>query len=340
MNLIREMLDQPLAHRLGWALVHSLWQGALAAGLFGLLRSVLRRHSANARYLAGCLMIFLLAMVPIVTFLMLHPRADGSAGAGLARIQAPGPTVIMDLPLPTLAIGTNAPGVVWRGLEILELLVPWLVAGWTIGVFVFSLRLLHGCWHLRRLRSDETSTLDSAWTETLNDLRWRLSISRPVRLLKSGLVEVPTVLGWLRPIILLPASTMVGLTAAQLEAVLAHELAHVLRYDYLVNAFQVVVETLMFYHPAAWWISRCIREERELCCDDVVLRVCANRVAYASALATLEDLRAASPQLVFAASGGALLQRIRRLVGSAGTDRPATGREVCGLALLGVGLIL
>ena len=114
----------------------------------------------------------------------------------------------------------------------------------------------------------------------------RLGVSRPVRLLKSALVEVPTVIGWFRPVILLPAATLTGLTPGQLEAILAHELAHVRRLDYVVNAFQCLVETLMFYHPVAWWISRCIREERENCCDDLVIKVCGDRLAYARALAT------------------------------------------------------
>src|SRR5206468_7510728 len=110
-------------------------------------------------------------------------------------------------------------------------------------------------------------------------------------LVKSGLVQVPIVIGCLRPVILLPAGTLSGLTPAQLEAILAHELAHVRRHDYLVNAAQCVLETLMFYHPVVWWISHCIREEREHCCDDLVVQVCGDRLAYAKALASLEGSR-------------------------------------------------
>src|SRR6266446_3611687 len=341
MNALRDLLSQPLTHRLGWALVHSLWQGVLAAAVFGLLRTVLRRRSTQARYVAGCLVLLALALAPVVTFLALSGQAGDSTGTGLypERIQ---PKLIMQAPafLSEFDFGATAPGPVARALGLLAWLLPWLVAGWTIGVLLFSLRLLQDCWHLKRLRSDQTGTLDPAWGEILNDLRCRLSISRPVRLLKSGLVEVPTVLGWFRPLILLPASSVTGLSPAQLEAVLAHELAHVLRYDYLINAFQIVVETLLFYHPAVWWISRCIREERELCCDDLVLRVCADRVVYARALASLEEMRASAPRLAFAASGGPLLKRVRRLIGSTGEDHPASAREICGLALFGIGLVL
>src|SRR5438132_1108681 len=151
----------------------------------------------------------------------------------------------------------------------------------------FWIRLTRGCWWVRRLRIRDNEPVDPAWLETLNELRRRLEISRPVRLLKSALVEVPTVIGWLRPVILLPAASLTGLTPSQLEAILAHELAHVRRLDYVVGAFQCLVETLMFYHPAVWWISRCVREERENCCDDLVVKVCGDRLAYARALATL-----------------------------------------------------
>jgi uncharacterized protein involved in exopolysaccharide biosynthesis len=176
--------------------------------------------------------------------------------------------------------------------------------------------------------------------EVLNDLRRRLGVSRPVRLLKSALVEVPTVIGWLRPVILLPAVSLTGLTPGQLEALLAHELAHVRRLDYLVNAFQCLVETLMFYHPVAWWISRYVREERENCCDDLVIKVCGDRLAYARALATMEGLRGELPELAFAASGGSLLNRIRRLLGASSETGSASIRQLSGVALLGIGLLL
>jgi hypothetical protein len=126
---------------------------------------------------------------------------------------------------------------------------------------------------------------------------------------------VPTVIGWLRPVILLPASTLTGLSAAQIEALLAHELAHIRRYDYLINLLQTAVETLLFYHPAVWWISRQIREEREHCCDDLAVAACGNVLIYARALAELERLRVAAPRFAVAATGGPLVRRIQRLIG-------------------------
>ena len=133
---------------------------------------------------------------------------------------------------------------------------------------------------------------------------------------ESLLVEVPTVIGWLRPMILLPASALVGLSPQQLESLLVHELAHIRRHNYLVNLVQTTVETLLFYHPAVWWVSQQVREEREDCCDDLAVAVCGDVLVYARALAELEQLRAVGPHLAVAANGGHLLRRIQRLIGS------------------------
>src|SRR5204863_17364 len=146
-------------------------------------------------------------------------------------------------------------------------------------------------------------------------LAHRLRISRPVRLVRSALVEVPTAVGWLRPMILLPASTLTGLTTGQIEAILAHEMAHIRRHDYLVNLLQCIVEMLLFYHPAVWWVSRRIREERELCCDDLAVRISGDPVSYARALCALETLRGESMTLALAATSGSLRARIARLLG-------------------------
>ena len=340
MKALLEMMNQPLIHRLGWGLLHSLWQGALIGVVFGALRFALRRRSANLRYMIGCLGLAVLLIAPVVTVFV---GSIPSPQAGHA-VSASAPASVVPIFSSSEGVGSNvgngAGSFLQTATDFFGRLAPSLAAVWLAGVVLFSLRLTRSCWWVRTIRLRDNELVEPEWIERLNDLRRRFGISRPVRLLKSALVEVPTVIGWLRPVILLPAACLTGLTPGQLEAILAHELAHVRRFDYLVNAFQCLVETLMFYHPVVWWISRCVREERENCCDDLVIRICGDRLAYARALATLEESRAGLPRLAFAASGGSLLNRIRRLLGVSNDNQPASARQLGGLALLGIGLVL
>src|SRR5439155_4572640 len=152
------------------------------------------------------------------------------------------------------------------------------------------------------------------WQKTLARLCAGLSVIRPVRLLESAIVHVPTAVGIYRPAILLPASVFTGLPTRGLEALIAHELAHVRRHDYLVNLLQAVAETLLFYHPAVWWVSGRIRAEREHCCDDLAISATGDARSYARALVRLEEMRGSGPSLAVAAAGGNLWNRVVRLL--------------------------
>jgi TonB family protein len=192
------------------------------------------------------------------------------------------------------------------------------------GVEVFLARLNLGLAVARRMRLAVTEPAQDGLRETLARLSERMGVRRAVRLVQSAMVEAPTVIGWLRPVVLMPVGCLAGLSTAQMEAILAHELAHVRRHDYLVSVMQSVVEALLFYHPAVWWVSKQMRRERESCCDDVAVKLSGDRVAYARALSWLEEHRAATPELVLGANGGVLSMRIRRLLGlkeSAGVSR-------------------
>jgi hypothetical protein len=147
---------------------------------------------------------------------------------------------------------------------------------------------------------------------------------------------VPTVIGWLRPVVLLPIASLSGLTTQQIEMILAHELAHIRRHDFIVNLMQAVVETLLFYHPAVWWISQRIRVEREHCCDDVAVAMFGDPLQYARALTRFEELRLDPAHALLAANGGSLLTRIRRLVGTRGESANWSSQLAAGAGLLTV----
>jgi uncharacterized protein (TIGR03435 family) len=196
----------------------------------------------------------------------------------------------------------------------------WIACLWLLGVFALSAYTAIGLARVQRLKRQGLQPVDAAWIQTLENVSRRLGVTRLVRLYTSALAETPSVIGWLRPYILLPVTALTGLSESQLRAILAHELAHIRRHDYLVNLLQTAVETLLFYHPAVWWVGRQIRQEREHCCDDIAVAVCGNAFEYAGALAGMEEIRArilgpTLPEPALAATGGDLLSRIRRLLG-------------------------
>jgi beta-lactamase regulating signal transducer with metallopeptidase domain len=201
-----------------------------------------------------------------------------------------------------------------RVAQALTPALPWVALAWMGGVMALS------CWHLlgwagtRRIAKLSAVPDLPGVVETLARLAETLCVRRPVKALQSALVKVPAVVGWLKPVILLPAGMATGLSAWQLEMILVHELEHVRRCDYLVNLLQSVVETLLFYHPAAWYVSRCIRAERENCCDDAAIGLCGDPPAYAEALVAVAA-EARLPRRAVAANGADLLPRIRRILG-------------------------
>jgi GWxTD domain-containing protein len=182
-----------------------------------------------------------------------------------------------------------------------------------VGVLTFSIRLLGGWRFTASLRST-AHPAPAEWQQTLERIAAQVRVGRPVRLLISSLVDVPTVIGWLRPVILVPVECLTGLSFDHIAALLAHEMAHIRRHDYLASILQSIAEAVLFYHPAVWWISEQIRAERELCCDDLAVAACGDAVAYAHALAELESRQPARLKPALAANGGSLVNRIRRLI--------------------------
>jgi uncharacterized protein (TIGR03435 family) len=189
-----------------------------------------------------------------------------------------------------------------------------LITFWLLGVSLLLTRLGAGCWRVRRLHIAARLEAPSRWQLLAEDLGRRLGLRRRFLIVDSARVSTPTVIGWLRPVVLLPIAALSGLTPRQIEAILAHELAHIRRHDFLINLLQTLGETALFYHPAVWWISSRIRTEREHCCDDVAVSVCGDAREYAAALTELAAWSVAHPALAMAATRGPLLNRVRRLL--------------------------
>ena len=317
-----------LEQALRTALLDFVWQGVVVAFLLWMALFVMRRRSANARYIASCLALITLVALPILTVCVAYTRPIP------ARINE---QFLSSVPQTVAAAwrGSVASTPDWLG-SLGSLAIP----AWALGVILFSLRLAWGSRQVAVLRRSGEPA-EGPVLAVAAAIGSRLGLTRPVRLLITSLAEGPSVVGWIRPVILLPAATLVGLTPEQLEAVLAHEFAHIRRYDYLVNVLQMVVETLLFYHPAVWWTSARIRHERELCCDDLAVSLCGDPVCYARALTKLERLRTFAPKMAMGSNDGPLLYRIQRLTGAAtrrfGPSRLPGILAIC-LALACVGL--
>jgi hypothetical protein len=291
-----------LTQAITYALFHFLWQGTLVALLLWAGLFVSRKASPNVRYLLSCAAMILLFLLPVFTV----GRAYEFPGATPAPARAESPESMSGIFGGLVYSESEARG------SWLTAASDWAITAWACGVLILSFRMAWGAGRLCVLRRQAVPASESIRT-MVSRLSARIGV-RNVQIFTSSIADVPSAIGWIRPLILLPATAITGLSPAQLEAVVAHELAHIRRHDYLVNLLQMIVEALLFYHPAVWWVSGRIRHERELCCDDLAVRSCGDALCYARALATLEKLRGLKPDLAMASTGGPLLYRIQRLV--------------------------
>jgi beta-lactamase regulating signal transducer with metallopeptidase domain len=323
---LETLLTHPAVQALGRSLLHFLWQGSLLALLLWMIKTI-APTSARIRYTAASLIMLMMPVALVVTI-----ARDFRHQPAPAIIAPHAPLVAATAPILATSPVEQMTGVgVWG----------WVVCLWLAGVVLLSLRATGGWMRAQRLKR-RVLPASGELQDMMTRLKQRLVISTPVRFYTSAMVEVPTVIGWVRPYLLLPVTALTGLSASQLEAILAHELAHIRRHDYLVNLLQTAIETVLFYHPAVWWVGKQMRIEREHCCDDIAVAVCGNAVEYAGALAELEQIRGRVAEPALAATGGELLGRIRRLLG----QRPSEDRvsrslgtiAAAGLVLLMIGV--
>ena len=290
-------------HTLTWSLLHFLWQGAAIAALAAAVMFVFR--APGTRYVVGVASIALMFVSFGVTFASLNSTVSDVATTGAATpAYTPASPAVASHYLPDLPVAPVAS----------QDQLTWVAQIWLAGVCLLALRMAFGVLFLERLRRRNLTALPAAFVERCRKLQQRLGISRVVRYCECQLVSVPAVIGLFRPIVLLPMRALTGLSASQLEAVIAHELGHIKRFDVAVNFFQVIAETLFFFHPAVWWLNKRIRADRENCCDDVAIAVCGERASYARALATMEVWRHV-PDFALAATGGSVAARVARLLG-------------------------
>lgn len=340
-----------LASRVGWTLLHSLWEGTLIAAILAIALVLLRGRSSQARYVASLGALGTMMIAAAVTFrievsapsaskaspsgsfasVVAFPRSSAQPASSIVPVS--GDPIKPDAGQPSNRLSGSdvAPRDVHKWLEPM---LPSLATLWAAGVLTLSLWHVGGWVAAQRLRVLGVCAPNDHVLQLSQELARRFGMSKPVRVLVSTLAQTPMIIGWLSPVILLPAAIVTGFTPKQLEGILAHELAHVRRHDYLLNLFQVSIETLFFYHPAIWWMSRRVRLEREQCCDEAAVAACGDRYAYVESLAALEEVRLIGSAALAAggSSGRELIHRIRRLLGVRQDPTLRNGRAITAAA--------
>ena len=337
---IIEFLSQPLWQRLGLTLVHFLWQGlAIAIFIYACVR-VFKLSHGNARYIVYLLAFAAMIVCPVVTFITINipispdvelfVEIESAEPFDIASGTVPpegaiSPKAGTSIPaIPKLTPVTNTIPIGERIYSYLHNTMPWLLVIWIVGVIVLSMRLLMGFIGVHRWRH-HLEQLPERLVQRIASLSEELGMRGFSRVFISPSVLQAMAVGYLRPMVLLPASMVTQMKPEMLEAVIAHELAHIRRFDLWVNLAQRVMETLLFYHPAVWWLSSCLRSERELCCDELAVRATGERLTYASALESVVRAKLIAKQPTLAVGlnqdNKPILRRVRHILGLVPTRR-------------------
>jgi beta-lactamase regulating signal transducer with metallopeptidase domain len=324
MNSLFTLIPVRWTEAIGWTLIHSLWQGLLIGLLTWLVLRSLNHFSARIRYRVAFAALLLIPVLAVITFTRVYEPAAATTDQQLVYMN----TFLYNAAAPEAPATFN-----WLSL------LPWVVTAWLLGAVFFMLRFAGGFLFVQRLRFAKHGKLPYHVQALLSDRLRELHIRKRVRIAESIMVKSPVLIGYFRPVILLPLGCAAGLPKEQLEALLVHELAHVLRHDFILNLVQEMLRMFFFYHPVTWWLNKVIRDERENCCDDIVFASGIEKLHLAAALAAIEEQQLQGDALVLAAKRGSnLVERIRRMFRN---ETIPTPRERAGASvLLLAGLLL
>lgn len=304
---------QPIFEALAFSLLHFVWQGTVVAGAYKLIDVALPRLRPHVQYVIGLAALLVMAVVGCATFAyeFQHSSQQDALATGLLIGRVGHQSMVMAM-------------------------APLLDAGWLLGVAILSARMMTDLWKIQRLTA-LAYPVPSTVAQSFSKLMERAGLKQSIRIRFHAGISGPIVVGIFRSAIYLPVSAISALTPDQLDTVIAHELEHIRRADYIWNIVQTLIETLFFFHPAVWWIGGKLRVQRELCCDDAAVAVCSDPLVYATALLTLEKRCKAALSLAMALGGQekglSLLERISRILGEA-PPAAANGRHGYAAAIL------
>lgn len=328
MKKLTDIINYNTSSALGWTLIHSIWQGFAILLVFGILYYIFK--PSITRYRLGIGALTLQFVAAIATFFTVYQPVSTSTA-----LQS------------NLAFGNfflNNPNLIFtpKKLSLLQQVEFFLqnnldvfVMIWLVGTTLLLLRLLVGFTHVQSLKVQQVNPISADIQALMNTLLEKTQMPATIKLLESARASVPMTIGWIKPVVLLPVGMASGLTIKQLEAILAHELAHIKRYDYLVNIFQNFVEILFFFHPATWFISGKVRDERENCCDDFAVEICGDSLVLAKALTQVASYQQ-QPRLAmaFGAKRQTFMDRIKRIIGINDSKPMSYGNWVAVLGMI------
>ncbi len=315
-----QLFDSEWVQALGWTLLHSLWQGVVIALLLATVLLIFRKQSANSRYLFGIIALSGLLASMAITFSIIYtppteiePLEDSSKVSNYAFNHHENSLLYVE----EYSSTTEDASIFSMAKSYFEEHMPFIMLLYLIGVLILTMRMLGELVYIQNLRHSRSQFVSKVWQQRLKEMAIKMGIKKSIALKESIKVSSPMMVGFLKPIIFVPMSLLANLPSEQIESILAHELAHIRRHDYLINLLQSFVEILLFFNPSVWWISSFIRSEREHCCDDIAIEVTGDELTLARTLANLEEWRIQNSRLAVAFGGknnSGVLARIQRLL--------------------------
>jgi bla regulator protein blaR1 len=305
--MIPGIFDNPVVLRMGWALIHFLWQGSLIALVLKGALMLVEPCSSRLRYALTFACLILMAALPV--FLLCKPQRrimDIPAACETVHFETSSVTGLTSVSLPIHGKPDSHTGI----YHFVTPLIPWIAACWLLGMALLLLKTIGGVIQVQVLRKKIASHGETKEMAFSQQLAAQARIAG-VPVLESSLVSIPTVAGWFKPVVLMPKGVLEKVDRLMLDALVAHEFAHIRRLDSVMNLFQTVIEDFLFFHPAMWWVTGRVRAEREACCDDDAVAICGDALVYVRALSKAKQFRSSMPVLTLSSSP--LLHRIRRL---------------------------
>ncbi len=336
---MKALFNDNIINALGWSLFHTLWQGIILAVFIGVILHLLRHKSSQIRYFISVSTIFIIVGLSVYHFIHHFDNSfitadDYSEQIGITTISESQFVDLSDLNAHNKKqISLN---LVVSKVQKISKYFPVIVKFWLIGILFFLVKFIVGYFYTQRLRTHGIWTLSENWIQKFEKIKSNLKISKKIQYLESQVVRIPMVVGYFKPVILIPTEMLTGIPTEQIESIIAHELAHIKRNDYIINVLLSIIETVFFFHPAVWYLSNKIRDERENCCDDIALSVINDSLAYAKALVSIQELTLNKHYSAVAFSGRKkhLLNRIKRMIMKPKSKSNRTDKIIASLVIL------